>query len=92
MPEFLQNFFPKRDGKGNKGSKTYSGDKQKETRLSQKANEPQADVVSSNGRKEGSSKSSASANGSSSARRRSRNSSASARRRGNSPKRNATRS
>ena len=92
MPEFIQNLLPKRDGKGDKGSKTYTGDQGKERQLVQKANEPEADVVSSNGRGEGSSKSSASASGSSSARRRSRNSSASARRRGNTPKKNVSRS
>ncbi|HEY6284998.1 MAG TPA: YidC/Oxa1 family membrane protein insertase [Ktedonobacteraceae bacterium] len=97
MPEFIQNLLPKRDsngknGKANSSSKTYSGDKRKETQLVQKANEPTAEVVSSNGHGEGSSKSNSSANGSSSARRRSRNNSASARRRGNTPKRNVSRS
>src|SRR6266699_3907292 len=86
MPEFLQNLLPKRDDKGDKGSKTYTGDQAKERQLAQKANEPKADVVNSNGRGEGSSKSGASASSSSSARRRPRNSSASARRRGNTPK------
>jgi YidC/Oxa1 family membrane protein insertase len=94
MPAFLQNFFPQRESKGNGGDKTYTGDKRKETKLEQKANEPTAEVVSSNGNGQGSSKSksNASANGSSSARRRSRNNSASARRRGNTPKRNVSRS
>ena len=97
MPEFLQNLLPKREindksGKGNSNSKTYSGDKRKETQLQQKANEPTEEVASSNGRGKSSSKSNASANGSSSARRRSRNNSASARRRGNTPKRNVSRS
>ena len=95
MPEFLQNLLPKREindksGKGN--SKTYSGDKRKETQLQQKADEPTEEVASSNGRGKSSSKSNASANGSSSARRRTRNNSASARRRGNTPKRNVSRS
>jgi YidC/Oxa1 family membrane protein insertase len=92
MPDFLQNLLPKRDDKGDKGSKTYTGDQAKERQLAQKANEPKADVVNSNGRGEGSSKSGASASGSSSARRRPRNSSASARRRGNTPKKNVSRS
>ncbi len=92
MPDFLQNLFPKRDGKGNGGSKTYTGDQRKETKLLKKGNEPTTEIVSSNGSKDGSSKSSTSANGSSSARRRSRNSSASARRRGNTPKKNVSRS
>jgi YidC/Oxa1 family membrane protein insertase len=94
MPAFLQNLFPQRESKGKGGGKTYTGDKRKETKLVQKANEPTAEVVSSNGHEEGSSKSksNASANGSSSTRRRSRNSSASARRRGNTPKRNVSRS
>lgn len=92
MPEFLQNLFPKSESKGSSSSKTYSGDKRKETQLQQKANEPTAEVVSSNGRGEGNSKSNASANGSSSARRRTRNNSASARRRGNTPKKNVSRS
>jgi YidC/Oxa1 family membrane protein insertase len=92
MPDFLQNLLPRRDGKGDKGSKTYTGDQAKERQLVQKANEPKADVVSSNGRGEGSSKSSASAGSPSPARRRPRNSSASARRRGNTPKKNVSRS
>ncbi len=92
MPDFLQNLLPKRDGSGDKGSKTYTGDQEKERQLLQKAKEPKADVVSGNGRGEGSSKSSASAGSSSSARRRPRNSSASARRRGNTPKKNVSRS
>jgi YidC/Oxa1 family membrane protein insertase len=92
MPEFLQSFFPKREGKDNGGSKTYTGDQGKETKLLKKGNEPTTEIVSSNGRGESSSKSSASASGSSSARRRSRNSSASARRRGNAPKKNVSRS
>jgi YidC/Oxa1 family membrane protein insertase len=92
MPEFLQNLFPKSESKGNSSSKTYSGDKRKETQLQQKADEPTAEVVSSNGRGESNSKSNASANGSSSARRRTRNNSASARRRGNTPKKNVSRS
>jgi len=97
MPAFLQNLLPKREindksDKGNSNSKTYSGDKRKETQLQQKANEPTAEVASSNGRGKSSSKSNASANGSSSARRRTRNNSASARRRGNTPKRNVSRS
>lgn len=91
MPEFLQNLLPKREGKGTGGSKTYTGDQGKETKLLKKGNEP-TEIVSSNGRGEGSSKSSASANGSSSTRRRPRNSSASARRRGNAPKKNVSRS
>ena len=97
MPAFLQNLLPKRESndksdKGNSNSKTYSGDKRKETQLQQKANEPTEEVASSNGRGKSSSKSNASANGSSSARRRTRNNSASARRRGNTPKRNVSRS
>ncbi len=97
MPAFLQNLLPKREindksGKGNSNSKTYSGDKRKETQLQQKADEPTEEVASSNGRGKSSSKSNASANGSSSARRRTRNNSASARRRGNTPKRNVSRS
>ncbi len=92
VPDFIQNLLPKRESKGNGSSKTSSGDKRKETQLQQKANEPTAEVVSRNGRGEGSSKSNASANGSSSARRRPRNSSASARRRSNAPKRNVPRS
>jgi YidC/Oxa1 family membrane protein insertase len=97
MPAFLQNLLPKREingksDKGNSNSKTYSGDKRKETQLQQKANEPTEEVASSNGRGKSSSKSNASANGSSSARRRTRNNSASARRRGNTPKRNVSRS
>ena len=93
MPEFLQNLLPKRESNGNSSnSKTYSGDKRKETQLQQKASEPTAEVASSNGRGKSSSKSNASANGSSSARRRTRNNSASARRRGNTPKRNVSRS
>jgi YidC/Oxa1 family membrane protein insertase len=92
MPEFLQTLLPKRESKDNGSSKTYSGEKRKETQLQQKANEPTAEVVSSNGRAEGNSKSNASANGSSSARRRTRNNSASARRRGNTPKKNVSRS
>jgi YidC/Oxa1 family membrane protein insertase len=92
MPEFLQKFFPQRESKGKGGGKTYTGDKQKEAKLVQKANEPAAEVPGSNGHAEGSSKSNSSASGSSSARRRSRNSSASARRRGNTPKRNVSRS
>ena len=95
MPAFLQNLLPKRESndKSDKGnSKTYSGDKRKETQLQQKANEPTAEVASSNDRGQSCSKSNASANGSSSARRRTRNNSASARRRGNTPKRNVSRS
>jgi len=92
MPDFLQNLLPKRDGKGAGGSKAYTGDQQKETKLLKKGNEPATEVVSSNGRGESSSKSSTPASGSSSARRRSRNSSASARRRGNAPKKNVSRS
>ena len=92
MPAFLQNLFPQRESKSNGGGKTSSGDKRKDTQVVKKASEPTAEVVSSNGRGEGSSKSNSSANGSSSARRRSRNNSASARRRGNTPKRNVSRS
>lgn len=97
MPAFLQNLLPKRESNdksdiGNSNSKTYSGDKRKETQLQQKADEPTAEVASSNDRGKGSPKSNASANGSSSARRRTRNNSASARRRGNTPKRNVSRS
>jgi YidC/Oxa1 family membrane protein insertase len=92
MPEFLQNIFPQRESKSNGGGKTNTGDKRKETKPVQKDTEPTGEVVSSNGRREGSSKSNTSANGSSSARRRSRNNSASARRRGNTPKRNVSRS
>lgn len=92
MPEFLQNLLPKREGKGAGGSKAYTGDQQKETKLLKKGNEPTTEVVSSNGRGESSSKSSTPASGSSSARRRSRNVSASARRRGNAPKKNVSRS
>jgi len=97
MPEFIQNLLPKREstsksGKGNSGSKTYTGDKRKETQSVQKADEPTVEAVSSNGHRKSSSKSNASANGSSSARRRTRNNSASARRRGNTPKRNVSRS
>jgi YidC/Oxa1 family membrane protein insertase len=92
MPSFLQNLFPKSAGKGDGGSKSYTGDKRKETQLMQKkSDEPQAEVVSSNGRGERNRQSSANANGSSSARRRSRNNSASARRRGNTPRRNVSR-
>jgi len=89
MPSFLQNLFPKSAGKRGGGSKSSTGDQRKETQLMQKANEPQAEVVSSNGRGERNRQSNA--NGSSSARRRSRNNSASARRRGNTPKRNVPR-
>ena len=92
MPEFLQNILPQRESKSSGGGKTYTGDKRKETQLMQKANDPTAEVVSSNGHAEGSSKSKSSANGSSSARRRSRNNSASARRRGNTPKKNVSHS
>jgi YidC/Oxa1 family membrane protein insertase len=92
MPSFLQNLFPRRGGKGGGDSKTNTGDQRKETRHVQKANEPQTEVVSSNGRGERSKQSSANTNGSPSARRRSRTTSASARRRGNTPKRNVSRS
>ena len=92
MPGFLQNLSPQRESKSNSGSKTSSGDKRKDTQVVKKDSEPTAEVVSSNGRGEGSSKSNSSANGSSSARRRSRNNSASARRLGNTPKRNVSRS
>jgi YidC/Oxa1 family membrane protein insertase len=92
MPAFLQNLFPQRESKSNGGGKTYTGDKRKETQLVKKADEPTAEVVSSNGHGENNSKSNTSANGSSSARRRPRNNSASARRRGNTPKRNVSRS
>jgi YidC/Oxa1 family membrane protein insertase len=94
MPAFLENLLPSRESKGNGGDKTYTGDKRKETKPVQKANEPTAEIVSSNRHGEGSSKSNSSsnANGSSSARRRPRNNSASARRRGNTPKRNVSRS
>jgi len=93
MPEFLQNFLPKREGKDNRGSKTYTGDQQKETKLVKKGDEPSTELENSNGRGESSStKPGTSTNGSSSARRRSRNSSASARRRGNAPKKNVSRS
>ena len=92
MPSFLQNLFPQRESKSSGGGKTYTGDKRKETQLVQKADEPTAEVVSSNGHGENNSKSNTSANGSSTARRRPRNNSASARRRGNTPKRNPSRS
>jgi YidC/Oxa1 family membrane protein insertase len=92
MPTFLQNLFPQREDKGKGGGKTYTGDERKETKLVQKASEPTAEVVSSNGHAEGSSKSKTPASGSSSARRRTRNNSASARRRGNTPKKNVSRS
>lgn len=92
VPEFLQNIFPQREKKSSGGGKTYTGDKRKETQLVQKANEPTAEVVSSNGHAEGSSKPKSSSNGSSSARRRSRNNSASARRRGNTQKKNVSHS
>jgi YidC/Oxa1 family membrane protein insertase len=92
MPEFLQNLFPKREGKSTGGSKTYTGDQQKETKLQKKANEPTTEVANSNGSKEGSTKSSSPAGGSSSTRQRSRTGSASARRRGNTPKKKVSRS
>lgn len=87
-PSFLQN----KSG-GSKGSgRSSTGDQRKETRLPQKASEPEAKVVESNGRKERDSQPGAYANGASSTRRRPRSNSASARRRGNAPKRNASRS
>jgi YidC/Oxa1 family membrane protein insertase len=98
MPDFLQNllqnFFPSSGGsKGGGGSKAYTGDQRKETRLLQQTREPKADGATSNGRPERNTQSGTNANGSSSsARRRPRNNSASARRRGNAPKRNVSRS
>lgn len=93
MPAFLEGLFNRSGGgKSDGSSKSYTGDQRKESRLLEKANEPQAGAVSSSGRGERNPQSSANANGSSSARRRSRGSSASARRRGNTPKRNVSRS
>ncbi len=92
MPDFLQNLLPRRDNRGDGGSRTPTGDQRKAAQLQQKAGEPEKEVASSNGRGERKSQSSSYANGSSSARRRSRSNSASARRRGNAPKRNASRS
>jgi YidC/Oxa1 family membrane protein insertase len=92
MPEFLQNLFPKREGKSTGSGKTYTGDQQKEAKLQKKANEPTTEIVSSNGSKDGSAKPGSPAGGSSSTRHRSRASSASARRRGNTPKKKVSRS
>ncbi len=93
MPTFLEGFFNRSGGgKSDGGSKSSTGDQRKESRKLEKGNQPQTGAVSSNGRGERSSESSASADGSSSARRRSRGGSASARRRGNTPKRNVSRS
>jgi YidC/Oxa1 family membrane protein insertase len=92
MPEFLQNILPQRESKSSGGGKTSSVDKRKDTQSVQKTVDSTAEVVSSNGHAEGSSKSNSSANGSSSARRRSRNNSASARRRGNTQKKNVSHS
>jgi len=93
MPAFLEGVFNRSSGgKRDGSSKSYTGDQRKESRLLEKANEPQAGAVSSSGRGERNPQSSANANGSSSARRRSRGSSASARRRGNTPKKNVSRS
>lgn len=92
MPDFLQNFLPSRNNRSNEGSKTYTGDQRKAAQIQQKADGPETEVASSNGRGERKSQSNSYANGSSPARRRSRNNSASARRRGNAPKRNPSRS
>src|SRR6266446_827154 len=96
MPDFLAGFLGrnKDTGKSNANSKGYSGDSRKETRLLQKANEPEATVATKQERTENNSNGRAKSysNGSSSTRRRPRNNSASARRRGNAPKRNASRS
>ncbi|HKF36121.1 MAG TPA: YidC/Oxa1 family membrane protein insertase [Ktedonobacteraceae bacterium] len=88
MPSFLQNILPSRS---NGGSRTYTGDQRKAAQIQQKADEPEAEVVGSNGRRDLKPQSNSYANGSSPARRRSRNNSASARRRGNAPKRNPSR-
>jgi len=96
MPDFLAGFLGrnKDTGKSNANGKGYSGDSRKETRLLQKANEPEATAATKQERTENNSNGRAKSysNGSSSTRRRPRNNSASARRRGNAPKRNASRS
>jgi YidC/Oxa1 family membrane protein insertase len=92
MPSFLQNILPGRSNRSDGGSKTYSGDQRKAAQIQQKADKPETEVASSNGRGDRKSQSNSYANGSSPARRRSRNNSASARRRGNAPKRNPSRS
>jgi YidC/Oxa1 family membrane protein insertase len=96
MPDFLAGFLGrnKDTGKSNANGKGYSGDSRKETRLLQKANEPEATAATKQERSEDNSNGRAKSysNGSSSTRRRPRNNSASARRRGNAPKRNASRS
>lgn len=91
MPSFLQNILPSRNNRSDGGSKTYIGDQRKAAQIQQKADKPETEVASSNGRGDRKPQSNSSANGSS-ARRRSRNNSASARRRGNAPKRNPSRS
>lgn len=91
MPSFLQNILPSRNNRSDGGSKTYTGDQRKAAQIQQKADKPETEVASSNGRGDRKPQSNSSANGSS-ARRRSRNNSASARRRGNAPKRNPSRS
>jgi YidC/Oxa1 family membrane protein insertase len=91
MPSFLQNILPSRSNRSDGGSKTYTGDQRKAAQIQQKADKPETEVASSNGRGDRKPQSNSSANGSS-ARRRSRNNSASARRRGNAPKRNPSRS
>ncbi len=92
MPAFLQNILPSRTKKDDRSSKPRPDGQRKEAQVVQKAREPEAEVVSKNGRGARSSQSGTYANGSSPARRRSRNTSASARRRGNAPKRNPSRS
>jgi YidC/Oxa1 family membrane protein insertase len=92
MPSFLQNILPSRSNRSDGGSRTYSGDQRKAAQIQQKADKPETEVASSNGRGDRKSQSNSYANGSSPARRRSRNNSASARRRGNAPKRNPSRS
>jgi YidC/Oxa1 family membrane protein insertase len=93
MPTFLEGLFNRSGGgKSNGGNKSSTGDQRKELRQLEKGNQPQTGTVSTNGRSERSSQSSANADGSSSARRRSRGGSASARRRGNTPKKNVSRS
>ncbi len=93
MPSFLESLFNRSGGgKSDGSSKSSPGDQRKESRQLEKGNQPQTGAVSSNGRGERSSQSSANTDGSSSARRRSRGGSASARRRGNTPKRNVSRS
>lgn len=92
MPDFLKNFLPSSSNRSDGGSRTYNGDQRKAVQIQQKADEPETEVASSNGRGDRKSQSNSYANGSSPARRRSRNNSASARRRGNAPKRNPSRS